>query len=249
MVDIDYSNYDAAYRESQERYIEENYPTCIEFKDYNSSPQGAHTLDEYLVYLIKGYINVEIKEALEKHLMELLEDEWFYQWPLVHWAYASRLLYGVGTRKRVKPAVELLLPMAESECPCAMYDIGYCYINGLTVEQSYGKAMYYFTKASSKGYLPAQRELRSQYLRNDYKNLPIELKYDFLCEVKNLFVNARGGYDSFKYDSLDEEDKKKYKKLCREAERLEKPVKEKIRLRESASLFWNDEENPYKTNF
>ena len=32
-------------------------------------------------------------------------------------------------------------------------------------------------------------------------------------------------------------------------ERLEKPVKEKIRLRESASLFWNDEENPYKTNF
>jgi len=75
------------------------------------------------------------------------------------------------------------------------------------------------------------------------------LKYDFLCEVKNLFVNARGGYDSFKYDSLDEEDKKKYKKLCREAERLEKPVKEKIRLRESASLFWNDEENPYKTNF
>ena len=69
MVDIDYSNYDAAYRESEERYIEENYPACIESKDYNSSPQGAHTLDEYLVYLIKGYINVEIKEALEKHLM------------------------------------------------------------------------------------------------------------------------------------------------------------------------------------
>ena len=51
MVDTDYLNSDAAYRESEECYIEENYPSCIKFKDYNSSPQGAHTLDEYLVFL------------------------------------------------------------------------------------------------------------------------------------------------------------------------------------------------------
>lgn len=237
---------DATYDEAYDNYLAKHYPLECGFKEYNCEPQYATTLDEYLMLLIKGFINAQIRTHLEKHVMELFEDEWFHQWPLVRWDYASRLLHGTGYRKNIKQAVTMLLPLAEEGCPGALYDIGYCYMNGLKFEKSYVKAFYYWIQASSKGYQIAQETLRNDYLsgsHGNYNDLPIELKLDFAREIQRLYSEGNS------YEKLGEKQKKEYDKFCKETKKLEKQVLEKARLRETASLFWNDEENPYMIDF
>ena len=68
---------DDAYNEAFDDYLEKNYPLECGFKEYNCEPQYANTLDEYLMLLIKGFINAQIRTHLKKHVMELFEDEWF----------------------------------------------------------------------------------------------------------------------------------------------------------------------------
>ena len=237
---------DVSYDEAYDDYLAKHYPLEAGFKEYNCLPEYADTLDEYLMLLIKGFINAQIRTHLEKHVMELFEDEWFHQWPLVRWDYASRLLHGTGYRKNVKQAIELLLPLSEEGCPGALYDIGYCYMNGLKFKRSYAKAFHYWIQASRKGYHIAQEELRNDYLSRAngyYNNFPIELKLDFAFEIQRL--HSEGNL----YKKFGEKQKKEYDKFCKETKKLEKQVLEKTRLRETASLFWSDEENPYKINF
>ena len=108
----------------------------------NTTTIEATALDEYLVYLINGYINVTLVERLEKYFLELIKDKWFHQWPLVRWAYATRLLYNPKTSgKNIKRAVDILLPLAEEGYPCAVGDLAYCYRYGIGVERSYEKAI------------------------------------------------------------------------------------------------------------
>lgn len=249
MVNQESLNSDTAYYESEQRYMEKYYPLIAGFKDYNIEHKSAHTLDEYLMFLVKGYINVHIRSNLDKHLMELLEDDWFYQWPLIHWTYASRLLYGTGCRKSVKRAVDILLPMAREGCPGALYDIGYCYMKGLCVEQSYAKGIHYWVLSSRKGYIVAQDELRIEYFYGQYgnfKELPIKVQYDFICEVKNVFLKFKGATEMNASRKLDKEDYEKYEKLYKKEKRLKTEVVKKERLQEIGSFFWSEDENPYK---
>jgi TPR repeat protein len=176
MTDGEILDYDAEYMEAEERYIDDHYPElrCPD-KDKRTVHRGD-TLDEYLKLLIDGYINVELRTGLEKYLMELLEDEWFYQWPFVHWAYASRLLYKAKSDRAKKKAVEHLRPLAEAKCPGALHDMGYCYMYGVGLEYSYNKAIYHWIMASQLGYLDSQTALLEEYrYGSDYKNLPEEL--------------------------------------------------------------------------
>ena len=249
MVDKDYLNSDTAYCESEQRYLEKNHPLLVGFKDYKIEHQYTHTLDEYLMALVKGYINVSIRSDLDKHLMELLEDNWFFQWPLIHWTYASRLLYGIGKRKSVKKAIDLLLPMAESGCPGALYDIGYCHMKGLHLEKSYSKGIHYWIMASSKGYEIAQNDLKQEYLNGlygNYKELPIKVQYDFICEVKRVFLKSRYATETTARSKLDKEDFDIYDKLCKKENRLKKEVAKKQPLHEIGIFFWGEDENPYK---
>ena len=234
------------WREAEERYIKEHYPELCKFEKDRCTPQQAGTLDEYLMLLINGFINVSLRDGLDKHLMELLEDEWFHQWPLVHWAYASRLLYKAKSERANKRAVELLYPMAEAGCPGALYDIGYCYMNAKGLEKSYRKAMYYWLLASELGYLEAQDKIKQEGYGSEYKNLPEELQLLFLYQIINFILKDNNADEDTVVDKLDVKERERLKKLCNRVKKLEKIVSKNKLLRDTGSLFWSDEENPYK---
>lgn len=67
----------AEYEAAEQRSYAEEYPLIEGFEKYNTETVSASTLDEYLMFLVKGYINVSLRSGLSMHLMDLLEDEWF----------------------------------------------------------------------------------------------------------------------------------------------------------------------------
>lgn len=136
-------NYSYIFNDTVQYYFGDGFRLPIERCDkVNATVIEATAIDEYLVYLINGYINVTLVERLEKYFLEMIKDEWFHQWPLVRWAYASRLLYNPkASEKKIKRAVEILLPLAEEGYPCALGDMAYCYRYGLGVERSYENAI------------------------------------------------------------------------------------------------------------
>lgn len=250
------------YQEEEElRYTGEEDPFCKEklypllggFENYKPDLVQAGTLDSYLMFLVKGFINVEIRSDLDQHIMELLEDEWFYQWPLVHWAYASRLLHGVGCRKSIKnkkKAIDILLPMARNGCPGALYDIGCCYMNGWHLEQSYVKAIYCWTMASGKGYAPAKKALSKEYWEGQYsryeETFPVTLRYAIVCANINTFIETNGITERNITEKLSPLGRKEFKMICKKMKLLEKEIATNAPLLMTASLFWDDENNPYK---
>ena len=239
----------AAYEEAEQRSYAEEYPLIEGFEKYNTETVSASTLDEYLMFLVKGYINVSLRSGLSMHLMDLLEDEWFFQWPLIHWAYASNLLRGIGCKKDIKRAIDILLSMARNDCPGALYDIGCCYMNGWGVETSYAKALYCWLKAWEKGYRKAKDELKSEYWTgrfNEHEEVPTDVKHAFICEIINWFVTERNLTEMNINDKLDNRDKNALKKLDRQLKRLEKELIKETPLRVSAKLFYDDDNNPYK---
>ena len=234
------------WQEAEDRYIEEQYPKLRRYKEDRRTPKQAYTLDEYIMLLILGFINVDLRRGLDKYLMELLEDEWFHQWPLVHWAYASRLLYMAKSERASKKAVELLYPMAEVKCPGALYDIGYCYMNAKGLEKSYPRAIYCWVLACDLGYIEAENKIKQEYnYGSDYKKLPEELQLAFLNQVINLKLKDNKADADTIFNKLDDKEYEKLKKLYRKVERLEKMVSKKKVLRDTSRLFWDDEENPY----
>ena len=245
-VDSGSLDYDAEYEVAEISCIEENSPIIAGFSTYNTEVKYAETLDEYLMLLINGFINVNLRRGLDKYLVELLEDEWFHQWPLVHWAYASQLLYKAKSARANKRAVELLYPMAEARCPGALYDIGYCYMNAKGLEKSYRKAMYYWLQASGLGYLEAQDKIKQEGYGSEYKNLPEELQLLFLYQIINFILKDNNADEDTVVDKLDIKERERLKKLCNRVKKLEKIVSGKKLLRDTGSLFWSDEENPYK---
>ena len=239
---------DAEYLEAEKRYIEEQYPHLSYLDKDKRTFIKTTTLDEYLYLLMNGFVNVELRSELEKYLMELLEDEWFYQWPFVYWAYASRLLYKAKSDRAKKRAVALLLPLAEAKCPGALYDIGYCYMHGEGLEYSYSKAIHNWVLASQLGYLNAQESLLSEYRSaSDYKKLPIECNLEFHYEVINLILKKNNA-DEFTIDTkLSDKECKKLRKFAKETRHLEEQVSKQSQLQEIGKFFWgDDEENPYK---
>ena len=241
----------AAYEEEQEHFYAEQCPLIGEFEKYNTETVSASTLDQYLMFLVKGYINVGLRTGLESHLMDLLEDEWFYQWPLIHWTYASRLLRGVGCKKDIKSAVDILLPMARNSCPAALYDIGCCYMNGWGVETSYTKAIYCWLKAWEKGYHPAKEDLMTEYWSGKFKTheeVPTYVKHAFVCQILHWFMTDRNLTEKNIADKLDSWEKNEFRKLRTRVKQLEKELQKEVPLRESAHLFYDEDNNPYKIN-
>ena len=48
---------------------------------------------------------------------------------------------------------------AAKEHPAALFRLGQLYANGLAVGQNYGQAAQFYTRASGKGYAPAQNQM------------------------------------------------------------------------------------------
>ena len=237
------------YEKSEQCYYTKQYPLLIGFEEYNTKDVYASTLDGYLMLLVRGYINVRLRAGLEMHLMDLLEDEWFYQWPLVHWVYGSNLLRGVGCKKDIKSAVDILLPMAREGCPGALYDIGCCYMNGWGVEESYTKAIYCWLKAWEKGYHLAKEVLKPEYWSGSFKmheEVPTDVKHAFIGQILHWFMVDRNLTDKNIDDKLDSLEKNEHRKLCNWAKRLEKELKQEEPLRMAAKLFYDDANNPYE---
>ena len=236
----------AEYEAAEERFYAEQCPLIGGFEKYNTESVYASTLDEYLMFLVKGHINVSLRSGLSVHLMDLLEDEWFYQWPLVHWAYASNLL---RCKKDVKSAVDILLPMARNGCPGALYDIGCCYMNGWGVDVSYTKVIYCWLRAWELGYRLAKEDLKPEYWTgrfNEHEEIPTYLKLTFISNFLNWFEEDRNLTKGNADDKLSSLEKNAHRKLRNQKKRLEKRLKEEAPLRESAKLFYNDDNNPYE---
>ena len=232
-------------------YLEENFPLSTPFEQYNTEHHCADTLDEYLMSLIKGHINVSLRPYLDRHLMELLDDKWFFQWPLVHWDYGSRLLRGTGCSKDVKCAVDILLPMARQGIPGALYDIGCCYMDGLQFEQSYTTAIYCWILASKQGYSAARADLHSEYWSGRYrkhKEFDGYVKHAFLCANLNFFMEDHhideSGWNIEK--QLNEWEREELRKLCKRIIRVEDKVLKNAPVLLASTLFWSNDENPYK---
>ena len=157
-------DFDSIYNELLKYHLgSEYYPIADNSDFYKTTKISASTLDEYLMSLIRGYINIELPEDLNKHLMEVLEDDWFLKWPLVQWAYWSRTLYGIGRRKNVKQSAKNLIPMAKAGNPGALFDIGYCHRYSGGLEINYDRGICLWIEASKRGYRKAWEELYREY--------------------------------------------------------------------------------------
>ena len=215
----------------------------------NTTAIEATTIDEYLVYLIKGYINVTLEERLEKYFLELTKDKWFHQWPLVRWACATRFLYNPKTSKKiVERIVKVLIQLCEDGCPCALNDMAYCYRYGIGVERSYEKSICLLIMASRKGYHRARDCLKIEYEQRCSKDLPEELRWFLVNRVLWMFIedhHIRVEGSTIYPDELSEDATKALKRICNEHKRLCKAVREKAYLRHCGELCWNYEDNPY----
>lgn len=207
------------------------------------------TIDEYLVFLMKGYFNATVEERLEKYLLELIKDEWFHQWPLIRWAYATRLLYKPKpSKKDIKRAVERLLPLSEEGYPCAIGDMAYCYRYGIGVERSYEKAICLWVMASKKGYHKACDCLKLEYELLCSKELSEELRLFLVNRVLWMFIEEHDirVVNSIIYpEGLSADAAKTLNRICSEHKRLCKVVQEKAYLRHCGQLCWSSKDNPY----
>ena len=252
MTNIEKVDYDALYEEVVGHYLGKDFYADVKgLEKYKTTQMEAETLDEYIGLLSEGYINVELSEDFDSYLMELLENEWFYRWPLVHWSYASRLLHGKGIRASKKRAVSILLPMAKAGQPGAMYDIGYCYhYNGYTLERNYERAVCLWLESSKKGYRKASRQLNEEYDNQFfYKELPDELKMFVLYELFMLYIKDYDNDPKKAMESFNERELKRFKKIFNEGKRLQKTVSEKAFMRNMTKIAWDDKDNPYRIDF
>lgn len=249
MIEENTFDYEIEEAKAHEKYLEERDPHFLRLLQDKHTIQRAETLDEYIDFLIHGFINVELRTGLEKYLMELLEDEWFHQWPLVHWAYVTSLIHNAKSDRARKRAVEFLHPLVEAKCPGALHDMGYCYRHALGLEYSYEKAIHYWIMASQLGYINSQEELIIEYrYGSNYKSLPDELRLQFHHEVMKLILKEN---DADEYNiprKFNKKERAEFTKFCKETKRLEEHIQKQQRLQDIGEFFWGEDENPYKTN-
>ena len=244
------ADYESLYNELLGDYLgSEYYPLPAKNAEYKTDLVEAHTLDEYLSLLIKGYINASLRVGLDKHWMELLEDEWFLQWPLVRWSYATRLFHGQGCRANKKHAVKILLSLAKDGCPCAIHNIGICHRFSDGLEFKYELAICLWIEASKRGYYKAWEDLYNEYQMSFSKGLCDELRLIFLYEVFTGLLRSRNATRENYIQKFDEKEQDEIKQIYNEGKRIQKRVREKLVLRFSAALFFDDTDNPYNIDF
>lgn len=216
----------------------------------------ATTIDEYIKLLSEGYINVEIREELDKYINELLENEWFHQWPLVHWAYASRSYHRKtqvdykNKKENIDKEIKILETLAKEGWPGAMADIGVHYQCGNNSENNYEQCICLWIYTSRKGYSFSGRCLYSEYITGKYEQLCEELQMFVLEEIAKWLLEKNDATLDDYTDKLDKWDLEKYKKVCKTVEKLKKLVSERIFMRDTVgNLFWPNGDSPYEIKY
>jgi len=245
-------NYDVLYDELLQEYLgAEYYPAVNNPTTYISTEIEATTIDEYLTLLIKGFINVRIRPELDKHIMELLADDWFHQWPLVQCTYASRLLSGIGCEADTDRAIEILDLLAKIGCPNAMFRIGLRYWYGTIQDPpNPGRAVCLWLEASKKGCRETQEFLKQEYQLGNYKKLNEELQMFLVYEILMLYLESKNATKENYAEQFNGAEMEEFNKIVRRGKRLEKVVSDRALMRSSAAgLIWDKDENPYKIDF
>ena len=209
----------------------------------------ADTLDEYLVYLIEGYINVTLEERLEKYLVELIKEKRFHHWAPIRWAYASRILHNEkSSDDDINLAVSILFPLAREGYPNALCDIASCYCYGNGLERSYERAICLWVIASRKGCRKANEYLQLEYELSRSKELNNEMRLFLVNRMLWFFIEEHGirvENSVIITDNLPAGIEKSLRKIYNEHKKLCKFVLEKAYLRNFGKLCWEDEDNPY----
>ena len=248
-----YIGYDSLLSEVMNHYFEDEHRLAWkkELKIKKES-MNTTTIDDYLVHLMDGYVNVTIEERLEKYLMDLIKDEWFHQWPSIRWAYATRLLHSEkATEDDIERAISILLPLSKEGYPGAMCDIGYCYCYGLGVERSYERAMCLWIVSSLRGYSGANEILKWERELSRSKSLTDEIRFFLADRIFCAFIEANKvpvENKTFMLDNYSTAIQERAKKLFNEYKRLLRTVNSKTLLRHTGELCWEDGENPYRIN-
>lgn len=134
------------------------------FKNYTYDTKYARTLNEAINMLVNGHAGTMLPDDLEKHFLELVQDEYFFRYPLIQYMYAHILLRGYWeaddyhTQSYIRRgedrelAKEILMPLAEEGLAPAQYDIA----NWFYDDEMEEKAKW-FLMASRQDYPPAVR--------------------------------------------------------------------------------------------
>ena len=164
----------------------------FDFKNYSYEARPPTTINQCLNDLIAGYADSNVYMELEKHFMELMEDEYFLQWPLVRYRYASNLLLGYFCGRSEDDymsgnhelGLKLLTPMAEAGLATAQYDLGRHYISD---ENTRDLGLKWIIKASKQEYHRANQYLYSIWSKILYSNVSIKTKKKFFAELARLY--------------------------------------------------------------
>ena len=243
-------NYEYIFKETISYYFKDDFslPPMDKIK-VNTRMVVATTLDEYLVRLNMGFINVKLEERLERYFVELLKDEWFHQWGPVRWAYATRLLYKPkASDGDIRHALDIIIPLANEGYPNALNDLAHCYCYAVGVERSYEKAICLWVIASTKGHYNAQEALKQECYLSRSKELPEELRLFLVRQVIRVLVRenkVRVTDSGPELDGVPSGARTILKKLYSEHKRLCKAVEAKAHLRQANDLWYSVEGNPY----
>ena len=249
-------DYEALYDEIMRVCLGPEYYSATKYPmELNATPIEATTLDEYLMLLRKGYINVDIRPELNKHLKELLEDSWFLQWPAIRCLYADKLLEIKGYDKRwakyYQIATRIHDPLAKEGWPRAMAHIACCWFDNSDLgPKNPNRGICLMLEASRKGYRGAQGFLNWEYCSDHYKNYCEEIQM-FIVNEAITWVLVRNGATKENYrELLSECDVIKIDQMKNKGKKLEAVVTERMYLRTTTTnLFWYKGESPYEIDF
>ena len=219
----------------------------------------ATRLDEYIKLLTEGYINVGICEELLKYLDEMLENEWFHQWPLVYWLYIHRTFHRKTTiaykdnkreAENVDAEVRILDILAKAGWPGAMADIGVCGFTHKIPNRTLEQCICMWIYAYRKGYTTAGCYLFAQLKSKEYMQLCDEVKMFVLDGAVGWYLDNNEATESNYTEKLSGWPLKRTRELLTQREGINKIVTERAMIRGTAGrLFWPEGKSPYEINY
>lgn len=239
-------------------YLEPEYYTATKRSlTYKTTKKEATTLDEYIKLLEDGYINVELREKLDPYANQLLENEWFHKWPLIHWLHAHKEFYrktAVDHKKRttenVDGEIRALDTLAKEGWPGAMTDIGVCGFTKRIPGKSFEQCVCMWIYAYRKGYIAAGRCLFTALNEKAYAQLCDELKLFVLEGATGWYLDDNDATASNYQETLSGWPLERTKALLNQSKQVRALVAEKEFIRATAGqLFWPEGESPYEIDY
>lgn len=249
-------DYEALYDELMKVCLGSEYYSALGNPiEFIVAPTKATTLDEYLMLLRKGYINVELRPELDKHLKELLENDWFLQWPAVRCLYAEKLLdvkvFDETWAANNKRAIEIQDPLAKEGWPSAMAHIACCWFHDSDLgPKNPNRGICLMLEASRKGHRGAQCYLNWEYQSKHYKIYCEEIQMFLVHEAIMCILSNNGATKENYREILDEQELAKINQMKNTGKKIEAIVTERAHLRTTtADFFWLKGEGLYEIDF